>query len=105
MNFFLNKWRFALGMVILSSLLFVACKKDDPEPPPPVNETDYGSGIFILNEGPFQNGTGTITYLSRNGFERVDNLFQTANNLTPLGNIVQSWYKSIPTFDNSFLRI
>ena len=89
MNIYLKKLCVVLGIVILSSLLFVACTKDDPVPPPVISD-GYLTGIFIVNEGPFQNGTGTITFLSRDGSEKIENLFQTANNLIPLGNIVQS---------------
>ena len=89
MNFFLNKLRVVLGMVILSSLLFVACTKDDPVSPPVITD-GYSSGIFIINEGPFQNGTGTISYMNRNGSDLSHEIFQKANSLVPLGNLVQS---------------
>lgn len=49
----------------------------------------YGSGIFVVNEGPFQNGTGTITFINRTNAAVQQDVFQVANN-RPLGNVAQS---------------
>ncbi len=79
-----------LGLFLLGSLVLSSCNKEEDEPPVPPDTSGYSNGVFIINEGPFQTGTGTITYLSRDGSGIEDHIFQKANNLIPLGNIVQS---------------
>ena len=49
---------------------------------------DYTNGYFITNEGPFQNGSGTITFVDDDG-STIQNVYKTVNN-EDLGNIVQS---------------
>ncbi|GAB4313054.1 MAG: hypothetical protein Kow00127_03900 [Bacteroidales bacterium] len=78
-----------LAIFVAASLIFWSCTKDTPDDPP-VLQVDYTTGVFVVNEGPFNSGTGTITWFEQNGSGRIENLFQQANNLTPLGNIVQS---------------
>lgn len=65
------------------------CKEDDPVTPP-APSAGYSQGVFIVNEGPFQSGTGTITFLNRDGSGFQEKIFQAANNDEPLGNITQS---------------
>ncbi|MCB2219276.1 MAG: hypothetical protein KQI35_02690 [Bacteroidetes bacterium] len=79
-----------LSTVILIGLLIstAACNKE--EDTPPVTESGFESGIFIVNEGPFNTGTGTVTWFERSGANRVPKLFQQSNNLLPLGNLAQS---------------
>ncbi len=49
----------------------------------------FENGVFIVNEGPFQTGTGTVGFFDRET-EVIDReIFQSANG-RPLGNIVQS---------------
>lgn len=50
----------------------------------------YETGFFITNEGPFNNGTGTLTHVSEDGMVTQD-VYKTENN-TDLGNIVQSMH-------------
>lgn len=105
MNFSLNKLSIVLGILLMSSILFISCTKDDPEPIPPLADAGYANGVFIVNEGPFQTGTGTITYMNRNGSGKVDNIFQQANNLIPLGNIVQSMNVDYFNSGNAFIAV
>ncbi len=73
--------------VLILLLLHFSCKREDSV------ETlgSYDNGFFITNEGPFNNGTGTLTFVS-NDFESVEqNVYQNVNNQY-LGNIVQSMY-------------
>ena len=52
---------------ILTAVVTIGCSKEDnPDklPPDPGNP-GYTSGVFVINEGPFQTGTGTISYISR----------------------------------------
>jgi len=88
-NFKLNTSFLSMGFLALV-ISFTACKKDKEDTPPLDNSAGYSNGIFIINEGAFQTGTGTITYLSRDGSETIDKLYQQANNLIPIGNVAQS---------------
>jgi hypothetical protein len=49
----------------------------------------YSHGLFIVNEGPFTDGTGTITYFNHENDSVEQDIFDAVNN-RPLGNIVQS---------------
>ncbi len=82
---------FAKAFIIAISLitLLSSCDKKN-EDTPPSNAVDYSQGFFVVNEGPFNTGTGTITWFNHNGTERVPKLFQLNNNLLPLGNLAQS---------------
>ncbi len=70
-------------------LAFPACK---PEPVDdlPVEAVKYEEGIFITNEGPFQQGTGSLTFYDRNTQNVVQEVFMRANDGEALGNILQS---------------
>ncbi len=78
-------------LFLISGILFAlpSCKDDDPIDLPE-DPTTYEDGIFIINQGPFQNGTGTISFYSRESGLMADNIFQKANDGEELGNIVQS---------------
>lgn len=74
---------------LILPFLFIAaisgCKPEDNN-----NTQDaYGSGVFITNEGPFNTGTGTVSFYNRQTGEVSNNIFEVVNN-RPLGNIVQS---------------
>lgn len=71
----------AIGLVISS------CENDDNSPVLPSG--DYADGILISNEGPFSNGTGTVSFISTD-FETVENAIYNKVNTEDLGNIVQS---------------
>ena len=103
MNYFLNKMS-VLGVLILTSAFLISCTKDDSVPPPPTEGVGYSNGLFILNEGPFQSGTGTISYLNRDGSGQVGNIYQLANKL-PLGNIVQSMNVDYYNGGNAFIVV
>ena len=52
-----------LAAVFILSLLIGSCSKDDTETPQePLGA--YEGGILVSNEGPFGNGTGTVTFIS-----------------------------------------
>jgi len=69
----------ALNLISLSS-----CKKDDDD-----KTGKYSKGVFIINEGPFQTGTGTVSFINRENSTIENEIFQAVNN-RPLGNVVQS---------------
>lgn len=68
-----------------------ACKKDDPQAETPATPTPsaYESGVFVTNEGPFSNGSGTISYFDKTNSTVSNDIFQSKNGY-PLGSIVQS---------------
>lgn len=74
-------------LFLISGVLFgmASCKDEDP-----IESSIYEDGIFITNEGPFQNGTGTISFYSRKTGTMTNNIFQESNDGEELGNIVHS---------------
>lgn len=72
----------ALGFLLLTS----ACKKDDN-----IDEItgEYLKGVLVSNEGPFQSGSGTISFYDPKDKIIENNIFSIVNG-RPLGNIVQS---------------
>jgi len=73
----------ALGFTLL------ACDDDGVNNLEPLIVGDYQSGILISNEGPFSNGTGTVSFIS-DDLETVENAIYKQVNSEDLGNIVQS---------------
>ncbi|MBE0663844.1 MAG: hypothetical protein IH597_15415 [Bacteroidales bacterium] len=65
-------------------LLTSSCKKDDNTP-----SGKYSKGILISNEGPFTDGSGTISFYDPAAKTIENNIFANVNS-RPLGNIVQS---------------
>jgi DNA-binding beta-propeller fold protein YncE len=87
-----NKINFYFLFVSLL-LLQLSCKKDTP-PEIPQNsiESDSiadGSGMYILNEGSFQSGNSSISYLNYSSGNITQDLFFETNNY-PLGDVCQS---------------
>lgn len=81
--------RFLLYSILIFTCL--ACSKDDQN-----TFHDYSKGTFIVNEGLYNSGTGTITYI-KDGIVIAD-LFEQQNPGLILGNIAQSIIK----FDNKY---
>lgn len=78
-----------LGVLSIFALLIISCSDDDSEPTIPIPDGDFVNGILISNEGPFQNGTGTVSFIPLE-LDTVQNaIYNTVNN-DDLGNIVQS---------------
>lgn len=88
MNFTLKKVTTKIAVILICSLSLFACTKDDENPP--ATNNDYSNGIFIVNEGPFGNGTGTISFMNRDGSRLENEIYQNANSSLPLGSIAQS---------------
>lgn len=75
-----------LSLVLLSFVLtFTACHKDDPEK----SGGKYSDGIYIVNEGIFQTGVGTISFIDRANDSISYDIFAAVNG-RPLGNVAQS---------------
>lgn len=71
------------------ALLFASCSSDDDNTQVDPIVGDYAKGILITNEGPFMNGSGTVTYVS-DDFSTVEQKIYKNVNGSDLGNIVQS---------------
>ena len=79
-----------MNKLIIATICFIftilACSKDENSV-----SNNYATGTFVVNEGPFQTGTGTITYYD--GTNAFQNVFEKENNDNVLGNIAQSIIK------------
>jgi len=74
-------------LTIALGAFLASCSKDDDGESLPLGS--YDNGILVVNEGPFQNGTGTISYISED-LETVESaIFNTVND-ADLGNVIQS---------------
>ena len=73
-----------LPAFLLFSLLFGCNKANDDKP-----SGTWSNSVFIINEGPFQTGSGSISAFNRETLEVTKDLFKNING-RPLGNIVQS---------------
>lgn len=80
-----------LTFVFLTLLLVTSCSSDDDGAidSPPVPLGDYEVGTFVVNEGPFGTGTGTVTFISED-FSTVSPSIYNAVNASDIGNIVNS---------------
>ncbi len=80
-------------LLILSSI-FLSCKKEPTSVPqnnlPTTLTGKYEAGVFVINEGAFGSGTGTISFYNRGTSVLSNDIFNTENNAS-LGNIVQSF--------------
>lgn len=71
----------ALAVILIST----SCTKDEN----PTGKDTFNNGIFIVNEGVYNNGTGTITYFSSEDDLIKQDIFEMVNG-RPLGNIAQN---------------
>lgn len=74
---------FALALGYLG----VACDKEEDDATIPLGT--YENGILVSNEGPFSNGTGTVSFISEDLTSIENTIFNAVNN-ADLGNVVQS---------------
>lgn len=78
-----------IGFVIICS----SCEKERIQ-----FDNNFSTGIFVVNQGVFQSGTGTITYRNEANNILINDLFAIQNGGKVLGNIAQSMIK----FDNKY---
>ena len=78
-----------LGLLLIFFFVFISCEKEERKKDEPSSK-NFSNGIFIINEGLFNTGTGTISFLERGGVDVQNKIYQQANNSIPIGNIVQS---------------
>jgi hypothetical protein len=83
----IKPWFF--GILLILPIMFVSCDKDEEKEDPP-SHADFSNGVFIVNEGLFNTGTGTISFVKRGSTEVQQKIYQKANNTIPIGNIAQS---------------
>jgi len=72
--------------VIAGTLLFVSCSDDDAVTPAPSGA--YADGVLILNQGGFQAGNASVSFLS-NDMTLENNIFAAVNNNMLLGDTAQ----------------
>lgn len=83
---FKNKMKNLKLIALIAGLLSLNACTDEESPQLPKGA--YENGYFISNEGPFQNGTGSITFVGEDG--TVEQNVYKAINGEDLGNIVNS---------------
>lgn len=71
-------------VLVFFSVVITSCDNDDSGP-----KGQFANGVFVLNEGAFGSGNGTISHYSSSGVVTQD-LFGTVNNGKALGDVVQS---------------
>lgn len=74
-----------LFYLLIGALFLASCNNDDKND----NKGAYDNGVFVVNEGPFLTGTGTLTFIDDDGTV-TQQVFEKENNNTLLGNIAQS---------------
>lgn len=79
----LNKLLFT---VLAGSLFFVSCSDDDDNIDIPSGK--YDNGIFTINQGNFNSGRASVSFIS-NTFEVENDIFATNNENRPLGDTGQ----------------
>jgi len=80
----MRTFKTTLHLSVLAIVILTSCKKEDNS-----IKGAFNNGIFIVNEGPFQSGTGTITFYNPDSNLVKQDIFESVNG-RPLGNIAQS---------------
>ncbi len=68
----------------LCALLFSACDNNDDSLPDPEGPVTFENGIFVLNEGNFQQGNSSVTYVDPAAGIVSHNIFEGVNKV-PMG--------------------
>jgi YVTN family beta-propeller protein len=78
-----------ISTLIMASLIIVtsACHK---KPELPASNYTNGTGVYIFHEGQFNHNNGSVSFFNKKDSTVTNNLYEAANNNTPLGDIVQS---------------
>lgn len=74
-----------LTFAIFLSMVLVSCGDDDPQV---INE--FERGVFVVNEGNFGSGNGSVSHFNPASEEVKFNVFSQNNEDKPLGDVVQS---------------
>lgn len=78
-------------LFLFIAVLFFSCHKDETS-----SGGTYSKGVFVVNQGVFQSGTGTITF--HNYKDTIQNIFERENPGQVLGNVAQS----MVAYDNKY---
>jgi len=82
----MNLLKSSIVFIVLTLLVSgISCTKDEDKSV----KGAFSNGLFIVNEGAFQTGTGTITYFDPDSSLVKQDIFELING-RPLGNIAQS---------------
>jgi len=73
-----------LFSVLFATLFFAGCQKDsdvlpDTELPPEEKDGTYSNGFFLVHEGWFGNGTGSVSFYNYETGKITDSVFQKEN--------------------------
>ncbi|MFM7767639.1 MAG: YncE family protein [Bacteroidota bacterium] len=74
-------------ILLVTSLIFQSCKKDDQD----VITPPTGSGVYVVNEGTFFSGNGELSFISGSNGSVANNIFQSVNGFAA-GDIAQSFH-------------
>ncbi len=74
-------------IIIICLLTVIGCKKDDNDTQS--SDNLFINGVFIVNEGAFPSGTGTISFYNKSTHAIKNDIFQEVNSV-PLGSVAQS---------------
>jgi YVTN family beta-propeller protein len=77
---------FALSAALISFL--ASCQKNNPDPSP--TPTGMGRYAFVINEGNFTNGIGSVSSFEKSNKALVADAFAAANGGAVLGSVVES---------------
>ena len=81
----MNKTINKIATLIIISVIITSCTRDTNSPE---SNGIYNDGYFVTNEGNFNSGNGSISFVSNDGV--VENNVFTTTNSFPLGDVVQS---------------
>lgn len=73
-------------VIVFLTFMFVSCTKQPVIPP---NNISIGGGVFVLNEGNFNSGNGSLSFFSYDSMKIYNNLFYEVNG-RPLGDVPNS---------------
>lgn len=84
----INNGSFVLIFCVLILLFAISCSKNDDFGEVNTGSSQYidGDGIFILNEGNFGQGNGSLSFLNLDSLKIGNEIFSQANN-RPLGDV------------------
>ncbi|MDH5608024.1 MAG: DUF5074 domain-containing protein [Cyclobacteriaceae bacterium] len=79
--------RFSFYFLIVTAVWLTSCDKNTELVP----AGKFDRGVFVVNEGNFGSGDGSVSFINPNG-EVTQSIFSQANNGALLGDVVQSMY-------------
>lgn len=77
-------------LALAATTFFTSCSSDDDIPNTPEPTGEYSNGIFVINEGNFGSGNGSVSFVDQNLENATQNVFSSVNNGDPLGDTAQS---------------